>query len=146
MNSKDEYLVYLKHDGSKLYYKNKKLHRESGPAIVIKEDIDKYAKLLDENLYTETDKPVEVIEFIVGDTAKNKVKQLIKIGHLKKRNPSPFIISFEQPLEYSYENVASTYWLEGKNYSKEEFTSIMLKKEMEAELPKADTQPKKLKV
>lgn len=149
MNNNDEYVVYLKHDGSRLYYKNKKLHREIGPAIVIEEDIDKYTKLLDENLYTETDKPVEVIEFMAGATSKDKIKQLTKNAHLNKgEQPSvrSFLISFEDPLEYIYDKTFSTYWIEGKNYSKEEFTSIMLKKEMEIELPKAETQPKKLKI
>jgi hypothetical protein len=149
MNNHDEYLVYTKNNGNKLYYKNKKLHREAGPAIVIAEDVEKYTKLSDEHLYLPTDKPVEVIDVKVGDTkhGKAKVTSLVKIAYLKLRNSSiPKIYTLEDPVEYPFGELTSTYWLEGKHCSKEEFRSIMLKKEMDLELSKSEYQPRKLKL
>jgi hypothetical protein len=146
MNNSDEYLVYTKENGNKLYYKNKKLHREVGPAIVILEDIEKYTNLSDENLYLPTDKPVNAINIIANKIkqGKNKITQLVQ---LKSRYSSlPKIYTLEDPVEYPFGELASTYWLEGKNYSKEDFDRIILKQEMDLELSKSLSQPKKLKV
>lgn len=147
MSNKDEYLVYTQFDGSRFYYKNKKLHREVGPAIVIYKDIAQYTNLSDETLYIPTDKPVEIIEIKGTDKSQGKTTQIVKIAHLKKKNLSlPKTYSFEDPIEYTYGNPTSTYWLEGINYSQQEFTSIMLKKEIEKELLKQEGQSKKLKL
>lgn len=146
MNNKDEYLVYTKPVGTKLYYKNKKLHREAGPAIVIPEDLDKYSQLSDSDLYIPTDQPVETITVKSNDEKRDASTKITTMKILKRRRSSlPLIYSLEDPIEYNYD-FFSSYWLEGKNYSKEEFTSIMLKKEMEQELPTSEYQPKKLKI
>lgn len=146
MSNQDEYLVYTKSIGTKLYYKNKKLHREAGPAIVIPEDIDKYKQLSDSDLYIPTDQPVETVTVKSNDEKRDDSTKITTMKILKQRWSSlPLIYTLEDPIEYNYD-FFSSYWLEGKSYSKEEFTSIMLKKEMEQELPTSEHQPKKLKV
>jgi hypothetical protein len=41
MENKDEYLVYTSQNNDTFYFKNRKLHRENGPAIVCRKDKNK---------------------------------------------------------------------------------------------------------
>lgn len=145
MNDKDEYLVYTKENGDRLYYKNKKLHRETGPAIIVKEDINKYLNLPDANLYIPTNTPVEV-----KDTNKNKTKSTTMYDMKNLKDilfSNPNVYSIEDPIEYKFLIIPiSSYWLEGKKYTKEEFNSIMLKKELDQELSIVEHQSKKTKI
>lgn len=58
---KDEYLVYTSGTHDTFYFKNGKLHREDGPAIVCRKDKSKknFEGLKDEALYTRVSEPVE---------------------------------------------------------------------------------------
>jgi hypothetical protein len=61
MTTDDEYLVYTGHHNTTFYFKNKKLHREAGPAIICRKDNNKkkFEGLKDESLYTRVFEPIE---------------------------------------------------------------------------------------
>jgi vacuolar-type H+-ATPase subunit I/STV1 len=61
MDTKDEYLVYTSHNNDTFYFKNRKLHREDGPAIISHKDKSKgtFDGLKDRVLYTRVSEPVE---------------------------------------------------------------------------------------
>lgn len=105
--NKDEYLMYLRRDGTRFYCKGKKLHRESGPAIVVAKDFEKYSNLADEYLYKEI------------SCSYPELAQL----SLKKNKVSTKVMSV-----YS----DSHYFLDGIEYAKAEFNAIILTKELSA--------------
>lgn len=59
--NQDEYLVYTSPTHDTFYFKNRKLHRESGPAIVCRKDKNKgnFVGLHDQVLYKRVFDPVE---------------------------------------------------------------------------------------
>jgi hypothetical protein len=126
---KDEYLVYNNpSNNADFYYKNGKLHREAGPAIVINKDIEKYSNLSDKKLYVRVNEPVVpermVTEIIMG--FKNEIE------HVKR----PWKPDF------------SFYFLEGKPYTKEEHAALVLEKELSetSSLNQSQQKTKKLKI
>jgi hypothetical protein len=124
---KDEYLVYNNpNSNADFYYKNKQLHREMGPAIVVHKDKDKYSNLSDKKLYKRVTEPVvpeTMITHIVQDY-QNDIKFIKK----------PFV------------PYCSAYLLEGKDYEKQEFDAIILEKELSQVVPNNPIKVKKLKI
>jgi len=140
----DKYTLQIK-DRCQFYYKNGKLHREAGPAIVIEEDINKFTNLADKDLYIEIKKESSIVENI-SETGKGKSKINSKALRSITLNKTSYpVITFESPIEYIYET-NSSYWLEGVLYSKKEFDSILLKKEMDKDLPITEIKDKKIKL
>lgn len=123
MKKQDEYIVKIYDDGTRFYYKNNKLHREAGPAIINSKHVEYYINLVDEHLYKE-----------VHQKTPKKEGKMITI-----ETESGPIITYEGPIEYHY---STEYYLEGKPYKKEEFDAILLEKE----LPKQEGQSKKIKL
>lgn len=110
---KDKYVVYSNPNNNvDFYYKNKKLHREDGPAIVIHKDKDKdkYSNLSDKKLYEVVTEPV-VPETMVTH---------IVMGY---RNDIEYITKPWKPDH-------SAYYLENKQYEKQEFDALILEKEL----------------
>ncbi len=120
MDIKDEYLVYIDEGKTHRYYKNKKLHREAGPAYVCTIDVEKYTNLSDEDLYKKVYEPV---------VPKIKGTQPLDI------NGEIFLI-YSSPIKSTY--YGSYYYLEGIKYSKEDFEKIMFKNNLEKELPQEE--------
>lgn len=120
MDTNDEYIVYIRKDGSRFYLKNKAFHRESGPAIVIAADKDRYSNLGDENLYKKSYKPIEWEE---NDDNRHLDKLMM------------FTYFFE-----------SQYALNGIKYSEQEFNAIMLNQQLQDELHKSASHDKKVKI
>lgn len=124
---KDEYLVYNNpNSNADFYYKNKKLHREAGPAIVINKDKDKYSNLSDYKLYKRVTEPVvpeTMLTYVVQDYQQD-------IKFVKR----PFIPH------------CSAYLLEGRDYEKAEFDAIILEKELSKTTPITQVQTKRLKI
>jgi hypothetical protein len=101
------------------YYKNGNFHREAGPSFFLKTDkeFNQYANLGDEKLY------------------KNRKKQTKKI----------------EEIERLYINASSSYreelyYLDGVEYSKQEFFAIKTQKELEHELTSSPIEVKKNKI
>jgi hypothetical protein len=90
---------------TKYYYKNGKLHRELGPAIVHDNEKEKFLNLGDEHLYEE----------IYVDNGIGKYKTYFRIEEFRTT-----IVFFQY-----------IYHLEGKGYSEKEF----LEKQLQRELP-----------
>lgn len=106
LENKDKYEMFISDTDKVYYFKNGLLHREEGPAIVISKDREQYTNLNDKDLYKLIDKPAY--------------------------HP------FNDP--YSEDNFESTlfdilsneseYYLEGKEYIKQEFDVLVLQKEL----------------
>ncbi len=146
MDNEDKYIVYVNSLGDRYYYKNDKQHREAGPAVIysfeLKDDMD----LLDNGLYTEVFKnpPSDIKITVAKDTGAGKSNvNLNKVINKLNSYKSNHIITFESPIEYVYK---SNYWLNGINYLKEEFDILILKKEIEKDLPTSETKDKKIKI
>jgi len=120
INIKDEYLTETK-DGIVFFYKNRRLHREAGPAAFLEKEKEQYLNLGDEYLY----KPNQSNKYIIDEIS----LLIIEVSILKGDN---------------------IYYLEGKEYSKEEFTFILEKKmlydELNEETSNSKIKEKKLKV
>jgi hypothetical protein len=117
MQTHDEYLVYTYYKNTCFYFKNKKLHREEGPAIVSPKDKTKrlFEKLKDESLYTRVFEPVYPNE-------QNEV------------------------LLFDIHYLISCYYWDGVEYkSKEEMHAIKLHEELETNLSKIP-KDKKMKI
>jgi hypothetical protein len=128
MENKDEYLVYTRNDRTRFYYKNKKLHREAGPAVVIYEEYNKYLNLGDENLYKRTTESVEKTnsdDFLV---------ECLPNGN--------FVVLKDPPIYY----LTSYYYLNGIEYTEQEFNAIILKEKLCKELAEKDKEEKIVKV
>lgn len=119
-NNKDKYLVYVRDDKSRMYYKNDTLHREAGPAIIPAICMKDYVPLPDEKLYTE-----------IFDAEEIKIKNTNKPA----RSVAPFLDYF-----------VLEYYLEGIQYSEQEFNAITLNKKLEQELSNQGQQTKKMKM
>lgn len=129
MSSNDEYIVYIDEGKTSRYYKNKKLHREAGPAYVCTIDKEKYTNLSDEDLYRKVYKPV---------IPEEEVKAFhIDYFHLSGGNSIPVASPFKSTYYGSY------YYLEGIKYSKKEFDTILFKNKMECELSQLDNKTSK---
>ena len=118
MTTDDEYLVYTGHHNTTFYFKNKKLHREAGPAIVCKKDNNKkkFEGLGDEGLYT------RVFEPVFEPNEKSSDSLLYIVYHCD-----------------------SVYYLDGVRYSsKQEMDAFMLNNELEKNLK--PSQDKKMKI
>lgn len=124
---KDEYLVYNNpNSNADFYYKNKLLHREAGPAIVVHGDTDKYSNLSDKKLYKRVTEPVvpqKMVTYIEQYYQK-------EIRFVEK----PFIPS------------CSKYFLDDKDYLKEEFDALVLEKELSHTMPINQAKAKRLKI
>lgn len=125
MEGKDEYIVKIDDNGNRSYYKNGKLHRETGPAYIVYKDIDKFKDLSDEYLYKEV--------YIKTPKKEGKITTIY--------TDNGTIISYEAPIEYVYEN-ENAYYLNGKYYLEQEFNAISL----EQELPLHESKSKKIKI
>jgi hypothetical protein len=123
MENQDEYILKIQDDGTRFYYKNNKLHREAGPALINRRDVEKFSNLVDEHLYKEVHK--------------KRPKKELKMVTIETENGP--IFTYEGPIEYHY---STEYYLDGKTYQEEEFNAILLEKE----LPKQDGQSKKMKL
>lgn len=128
MTEKDEYIVCLGMNQTRFYFKNKKLHREIGPAIVCPGYIEQYTNLADESLYTE--KPGS--EFISTIPNENKFNYMTSSG----RRLSMFDVHY----------FTCGYYLEGNSYSEQKFNAIQLKKQLEQELKQKTMEDKKIKL
>ncbi len=108
----DEYIVKKcsNGEGKFFYYKNGKLHREAGPAVVIVPKKEEFTNLGDEHLY----------------------KEEIIAEHNPKDYQTLFIESVEKNATVT---VAAYHYLEGKPYTEEEFQIIKAKNELDKELP-----------
>ncbi len=125
-NKNDQYQVYIDENKTVYYYKNKELHRENGPAIVKAEERNSDRVEDDQGLYSITFKPVLKKSHVINDPdvvqiqLGNKVKNLLETLRTEKNS----IISLSQESK-TYSD--SPYFLDGLNYSKSEFESIVLK-------------------
>ena len=123
---KDNYVVNIKSDGTSYYFKNGLLHRENGPAIINATDKEKYSNLLDESLYI-----------------KEITTHLQEATYLEEED------LWEYPV---YLFIATSYYLNGIKYSKDEFVARKFRKELAIELenqlnhPHNQTEIKKIKV
>jgi hypothetical protein len=104
----DNYVVNIKSDGTSYYFKNGLLHRENGPAITNPLDKDKYLNLSDETLY---------IKEITSHLQESTYLEEDDLG--------------DSPVQLF---IATSYYLNGMKYSKEEFIARKLKKELILEL------------
>jgi hypothetical protein len=107
------------------YFKNGKLHRESGPAAYLFEDKHKYINLEDKDLYKQ------------GIPQKSRVEMMfleydLNIANAGKTDNHPH------------------YYLEGQNYEKEVFDVIIeknkIKEELSTELSLTTVSAKKIKI
>lgn len=105
---KDNYVLSIKSDGTLYYFKNGLLHRENGPAIINSMDKGKDLNLSDESLYTKEITPY------------SKEATYLEDDEL-----------WEYPV---YLFISTSYYLNGIQYSKEEFTARKLRKELAIEL------------
>jgi hypothetical protein len=108
MSKEDEYTIYIRQDGVQFYCKNGKFHRESGPAIVSVKDKDRYAKLLEENMY------------------KEKLSSYVQLARLSLKLK-------KVPTEVMSAKSDTRYFLNNVEYSKQEFNAITLQKELSQE-------------
>ncbi len=112
---KDEYLVYTNpKDNTDYYYKNGQLHREEGPAILVENDKHLYSNLSDKKLYKQ----------ITGVLTEEMTETV------SERNWNEEIKTYQRPIYYW----SSRYYLDNKEYKKEEFYSLMLEKELNKDL------------
>lgn len=117
----DEYFVYTEPDNNMHYYKNGKYHREAGPALVLNHDIEEYSNLIDKDLYKHIDQPMP------APWNKNIY-----------RKPVRMIVKHFMP--------CSKYYLNGDEYSLEEFQAIILKKELDTQLHTNESNSKRIKI
>jgi hypothetical protein len=122
MDNKDEYIFFINQFKTRFYYKNKRLHRENGPAVVISEDKDKYINLEDKDLYKEVFEPV--IQSIPNNKESN-IKEYLIFDGIHFMNTLP-----HRPGMISHYRFSIYYW-DGTPYSKEQFEIIKLKNELE---------------
>lgn len=112
MNNKDEYII--KDDGeSYTYTKNSKLHREEGPAYFSYDNSNKskYLNLADKHLY--------------------------KFLHVQPRRRELLFESEIERMKYRMWKAEEIhYFLEGKEYSKDEFEKIKASRDLKNELSK----------
>lgn len=157
MKSKDQYELYINKSGVIFYYKNKKLHREFGPAIVIPRDAERYTNLEDKDLYKKSISPIinheGSLSKYLDNTSKSSGKSCknsnIFGDYLDSQNnfwnQNDFVL---QKHELAWNK--STFYLEDKEYTEEQFKRIQVKKlkdELQNELPTETTQSKpKLKL
>lgn len=135
INKKDQYELYINKSGVIFHYKNKKLHRESGPAVVIAKDVEKYVHLEDKLLYKKSISPIVNHE---GSLTKyldstNKISgKACKSGNMfgdyldsqnNFWNQNEFLL---QKHELNWNK--SEFYLEDKEYSEEDFKKIQAKK------------------
>lgn len=130
MNNKDEYLVFVRYDKTRFYFKNRKLHREAGPAIVRPEDENKYTNLIDEELYK------EVTDSLVSEYGLDEEK-IIDLPNGK------VLLILEEPMSYY---LGSFYFLDGMQYKEQQFNAIKLRKELSEKLNQQNLLEKKSKV
>lgn len=151
MEKEDEYLVFVrKGDGSRFYYKNRKMHREAGPAIVCPTEIEKYTGLSDEGLHKET-----VIDLLIIDSGAEvstinleKLYEFTVVEDSKEitmsiPNGQSFVV-IEAPSAYF---MGSLYYLDGIKLSEKEFDASILRNKIENELEQtSSTTNKKPKI
>jgi hypothetical protein len=116
MEKEDKYWI-VESSYTLRYFKNGQFHREAGPAFLLKTDKNF-------NNYIN-----------LGDDHlyQDKRKQISIIENMEKQHIGPLPHSSE-------------YYLEGIQYSKEEFYAIKIQKELEQELPTSKLNTKKVKV
>lgn len=122
---KDFYTLFIFKSGEKFYFKNNKLHREAGHAIVSALFSNKDNNAVDQHLYDKV-------------LAKNSTGNYFKF---KFSDGSETIL--ESPVRYMY---ASAYYLDGKLYEAQEFKISKLQKELQSQLPTNETAIKKIKI
>lgn len=129
---KDLYTLFIFKDGTRFYFKNNKLHRENGPAIIsafsastthkdYSEDID--VKLYNKVFPKNSSKPYFVFKF--SDASE---------------------IIMESPIQYIYK---TSYYIENQFYSEEKFKEhqkLKIKEELENTLILNELITKKLKL
>lgn len=122
MIKQDEYIIYINIAGSKFYYKNKKLHRENGPAYFCNKNDDVHL-LVEENYQ-------EIIQNPFDDQTRLSEK-----FQILNKDLWPFSCQF---------------FLEGVNYSEEDFIiisqKIKLKDELKENLVVNEKATKKIKL
>ncbi len=127
METKDEYIlkIYENGKGAHYYYKNGKLHREAGSAILNPLEVKMYTDEPDKNLYRKE---------IVPDMSPNKTQ-----------GNDPFGLG----IKTMYYSIAQLY-LEGVRYNRPEFEKMVKilqeKRQLEAELNTNSEKPTKLKL
>jgi hypothetical protein len=112
MKNEDEYIVKIHDDGTRFYYKNKQLHRETGPAVINPKDVEKYKDLSDESLYQEV--------HVSNPSKKGKMNTIYT-----ENGP---IITYESPIEHIY---STAFYLNDIPYLENEFNAIILEKELQ---------------
>lgn len=96
---KDKYQVYIRKEGTRVYYKNGLIHREAGPAVVRVEDIELYTNLSDKGLHEETFKQVANDMFCASHKDyKSNVSSYFLEGKLYEQDEFDIII-FNKRLE-----------------------------------------------
>lgn len=121
MNNKDEYIFFINENKTRFYYKNKRLHRELGPAVVIFDDNNKYTNLEDEHLYKQVfDKVISI-----SPNTQSVIKGYLIFDGIHFINELPQIPGMISHYRFS------TYYWEGIPCSKEQFEIIKMKNELE---------------
>lgn len=132
MDTQDEYVFYDKEDGARFYFKNKKLHREAGPAIVVPNEREKYINLIDESLY----KPIPVVKTQSISSQSYYEDVFSENGSVYRPN-----------LIYNlYAVPKSEYYLDGTNYPEKKFNVLVLKNQLENQLGQQQNTTKKTKI
>lgn len=120
----DEYIVYINDYQTRYYYKNGLLHRESGPAVIKRNEIELYQNLIDKQPYKEI---------------------MLNTYNAPKNYEGQFL-----PNENKLTWYTATHYLEGKPYSQKDFEEIKgkidLKNELSSELTKNESKSKNLKI
>lgn len=125
MEHQDEYIFFINQYKTRFYYKNKKLHRGVGPAVVIFEDQDKYSHLEDLDLYN------QVFEPVIAAHPNNKdlnIKEYLVFDGIHFINELPHIPGMISHYRFS------TYYWDGRPCSREQFEIIKLRSELENEM------------
>jgi len=108
--------------GAKRYYLNDKLHREDGPACEWPDECKEWFI----NGKTHRDGNLPAIEWICGDKAYCLHGKLHRedgpaLDYISKSSDRYYIGDLCQNLEEAHKSKDSPYYLNGKNYSKEEY-------------------------
>jgi hypothetical protein len=124
MEEKDEYIVYINDYKTRYYYKNGKLHREAGPAVVRGSHIENYQGLVDKYPY----------------------KEILLHTYEAPKGYESQDLQYEDNLSW----YTAMYYLEGKPYSQKEFEKIKLaldlNNELSSELASNQSNHKKSKI
>jgi hypothetical protein len=134
MNTKDEYTVEIMNGFLYRYFKNGKLHREAGPATFSTQN-KQYINLGDEHLY--------IVKIISNNSAADTFQGLYQHLMTTEVKGSSANSTMTTVLK-SFNELMTSYHLDGVRYDKNEFDILILKRNLSNELidNNQETKPK----